>query len=99
MALRDKAFRLASLIVDWAWTREDVCRIWTGLWSPKLIEDLESKLQLGVMSKDKVEELQAAAMSLGRIMAQTALEQWSLKAHASKNWRKGGGFLYQGQCA
>jgi hypothetical protein len=85
---RDKAYRLATLIVNWAWTREDACRIWTGLWSPKLIEDLESELQLGVMSKDEVEELQAVAMSLGRIMAQTALEQWSLKVHGIKNVEK-----------
>jgi hypothetical protein len=85
---RDKAFRLATLIVDWAWTREDACRIWTGLWSPKLIEDLESELRLGVMSKDEVDELQAAAMSLGRIMSQTALEIWSLKVHGPKDLEK-----------
>ena len=84
----DKAYRLATLIVDWAWTREDACRIWTGLWSPKLIEDLENELQLGVMSKDEVEELQAVAMSLGRIMAQMALEQWGLKVHGTKNVEK-----------
>ena len=84
----DKAYRLATLIVDWACTREDACRIWTGLWSPKLIEDLENELQLGVMSKDEVEELQAVAMSLGHIMAQTALEQWGLKVHGTKNAEK-----------
>ena len=88
LTLRDKTFRLASLIMDWAWTREDACRIWTGLWSTKLIEDLESELQLGVMSKDEVEELQATAMSLSRIMAQAALEQWNLKVHGSKDLEK-----------
>ena len=71
----DKAYRLANLIIEWAWSREDACRIWTGLWSPTLIQDMEVHLQLGVMTKEEVEELQAAAMSLGRIMAETALGQ------------------------
>ena len=52
------------------------------------MEDLEKELQLGVMSKDEVEELQAVAMSLGRIMAQTTLEQWGLKVHGIKNVEK-----------
>ena len=85
---RDKAYRLAKLIIEWAWSREDACRIWTGLWSPTLIQDMEVHLQLGVMTKEEVEELQAAAMSLGRIMAETALEQWSLKAHGTKGMEK-----------
>ena len=49
---------------------------------------MEVHLQLGVMTKEEVEELQAAAMSLGRIMAETALEQWSLKAHGTKGLEK-----------
>ena len=85
---RDKAYRLAKLIIEWAWSREDACRIWTGLWSPTLIQHMEVHLQLGVMTKEEVEELQAAAMSLGRIMAETALEQWSLKAHGTKDMEK-----------
>ena len=35
-----------------------------------------------------MDELQAAAMSLGRIMSQTALEIWSLKVHGSKDLEK-----------
>ena len=34
---RDEAYRLAKLIIEWAWSREDARRIWTGLWSPSLI--------------------------------------------------------------
>ena len=49
---------------------------------------MEVHLQLGVMTKEEVKELQAAAMSLGRIMAETALEQWSLKAHGTKGMEK-----------
>ena len=45
---------------------------------------MEVHLQLGVTTKEEVEELQAAAMSLGRIMAETTLEQLSLKAHGEK---------------
>ena len=26
---RDKAYRLAKLTIEWAWYREDACRIWT----------------------------------------------------------------------
>ena len=37
---RDKEFRLGSIIVDWAWSRLDAVRLWTGLWSPQLMEDL-----------------------------------------------------------
>ena len=84
----DKAYRLAKLIIEWAWSREDSCRIWTGLWRPTLIQDMEVRLQLRVMTKEEVEELQAVAMSLGRIMAETALEQWSLKVHGTKGTEK-----------
>ena len=28
---RDKEYRLAETILDWAWSRDDACRIWTGL--------------------------------------------------------------------
>ena len=37
---RDKEYRLAETILHWAWSRDDACRIWTGLWSPQLMEDL-----------------------------------------------------------
>ena len=56
--------------------------------SPTLIQDMEMHLQPGVMTKEEVEELQATAMSLGRIMADTVLEQWSLKAHGTKDMEK-----------
>ena len=49
---------------------------------------MEVHLKLWVMIKEEVEELQAAAMSLDRIMAQTALEQWNLKAHGTKGMEK-----------
>ena len=55
---------------------------------PTVIQHMGVHLQLGVMTKDKLEELQAGAMSLGRIMAETALEQWSLKAHGTKGMEK-----------
>ena len=41
---RDKAYRLAKLVIEWAWSREDACRIWTGLWSPTHIQDMEVHL-------------------------------------------------------
>ena len=48
------------------------------------MEDLEETLQFGVMSKKEVDELQAVAMSLGRIMASATLLQWELKVHGTK---------------
>ena len=62
---RDKEYRLAETILDWAWSRDDACRIWTGLWSPQLMEDLETHLQFGVLSKSEIEKLEAVAMSMG----------------------------------
>ena len=47
----DKEFRLGSIIVDWAWSRPDAVRPWTGLWSKKLMDDLEIELRFGVLSK------------------------------------------------
>ena len=70
--------------MKWAWSKDEACRIWTGLWSSRLMEDLEETLQFGVMSKKEVDELQAVAMNLGRIMASATLLQWELKVHDTK---------------
>ena len=53
---RDKPYRLAKIIVLWAWSKDESCRIWTGLWSPRLKVGLEETLQFGV-SKMEVDEL------------------------------------------
>ena len=81
---RDKKFLLAELIVDWAWSREDACCIWTELWSPQLMEDLETHLQFGVLMKAEIEKLEAVAMSMGRVMARVTLAQWELKVLGTK---------------
>jgi hypothetical protein len=82
---RREARLLAELIGDWAWTRADADRIWTGLWSPTLLRDMEATLGFGLMITKKVEELQAVAMSLGRVFAATALALWDIKVHEGKN--------------
>ena len=84
LAGREKPYRLAKTIVEWAWSKDEACRIWTGLWSSRLMEELEETLQFGVMSKKEVDELQAVAMSLGRILASATLMQWELKVHGTK---------------
>ena len=84
LTCRVKPYRLAKTIVEWAWSKDEACRIWTGLWSSRLMKDLEETLQFGVMSKKEVDELQAVAMSLGRIMASATLLQWELKVHGTK---------------
>ena len=52
------------------------------------MEGLEETLQFGVMRKKEVDELQAVAMSLGRIMASATLLQWELKVHGTKTLDK-----------
>ena len=81
---RREARLLAELICDWAWSRADADRIWTGLWSRTLLKDMEEQLQFGLMLTKQVEELQAVAMSLGRMFAATALTLWDIKVHAGK---------------
>jgi hypothetical protein len=85
---RDKEFRLGSIIVDWAWSRLDAVRLWTGLWSPQLMEDLETELQFGVLPKWEIDKLEAVAMTLGRILAKISLAQWDLKVHGTKDMIK-----------
>ena len=74
---RDKEYRLAETILDWAWSRDDACRIWAGLWSPQLMGDLETHLQFGVLTKSEIEKMEAVAMSLGRVMARVNLANGS----------------------
>ena len=81
---RIKPYRLAKIIVEWVWSKDEACRIWTGLWSSRLMEDLEETLQFGVMSKKEVDELQAVFNEPGRIMASATLLQWELKVHGTK---------------
>ena len=85
---RDKEYRLTETILDWAWSRDDACRIWTGPWSLQLMEDLETHLQFGVLTKSEIEKLEAVAMSLGRVMARATLAQWELKVHGTKKMLK-----------
>ena len=49
------------------------------------MEDLETHLQFGVLTKGaEIEKLEAVAMSLGRVMARVTLAQWELKVHDTK---------------
>ena len=83
-ALDEDAKALADTILDWALEREDGHKIWTGLWSAELIEALDLKLALGVMDKFKVENLQATALSIGRVLADATLELWETKIRKGK---------------
>ena len=49
------------------------------------MRDMEATLGFGLMVTKKVEELQAVAMSLGRVFAATALALWDTKVHEGKN--------------
>ena len=80
----DDAIRMAAVIQDWAWNREDGHKIWTGLWSAELIERLEAELKFGVMEKTRVEKLQAVALSIGRVLADATLELWETKIRKGK---------------
>ena len=81
---RREARLLAELICSWAWSRADADRIWTGLWSLSLLKDMEEILGFDLMVTKKVEELQAVAMSLGRVFAATALALWDIKVYEGK---------------
>ena len=48
------------------------------------MEDLETHLLFGVLTKSEIEKLEAVAMSLGRVMARVTLAQWELKATRRK---------------
>ena len=49
------------------------------------MKDMVKILGFGLMVTKKVEELQAVAMSLGRVFAATALALWDIKVHEGKN--------------
>ena len=83
------AVKLATHIQDWAWDREDGHKIWTGLWSADLIEALDDCLGLGRMDIAKVENLQATAMSIRRVLADATLELWETKIKKGKRTEKG----------
>ena len=52
------------------------------------MEDLETELQFGVLSKWEIGKLEAVAMTLGRILAKVSLAQWDLKVHGTKDMIK-----------
>ena len=45
---------------------------------------MEATLSFGLMLTKTVDELQAVAMSLGKILADTALALWDIKVHKGK---------------
>ena len=49
---------------------------------------MEATLSFGLMLTKTVDELQAVAMSLGRVLADTALALWDIKVHKGKGAEK-----------
>ena len=50
--------------------------------------EMEAKLSFGLMLTRLVDELQDVAMSLGRVLADTALALWDVKVHKGKGVEK-----------
>jgi len=81
-----KGYRLINLIQDWAISKGDeaAARIWTGLWSPKLLAEMEEVLNFGIMDCDVVEDLHCIAISVGRALAKAAICLWEIKMAANR---------------